>query len=129
MRKRAILLAPLVTALLLGLAGCFSCYNKPAPSLDQIREKTAETTAQLKDNAKAVVQGMREGLSRPTPDQPLDLNRASKPQLMSLPGIDDAAADRIIAGRPYSSEHQLLERRIISREQYNKIADSVTVKK
>jgi DNA uptake protein ComE-like DNA-binding protein len=126
MRKRAILFALLVSAIPLVLAGC---YNKAAPTPDQVREKTAETTAQVKDNAKAVVQGLREGLSRPSPDQPLDLNRASKPQLMTLPGIDDAAADRIIAGRPYSSEHQLLERRIISREEYNKIADSVTVKK
>ena len=48
---------------------------------------------------------------------------------MSLPGIDDAAADRIIAGRPYSSEHELLERQIVSREEYNKIADSITVTK
>ena len=72
---------------------------------------------------------MREGLSRPSPDKPLNLNSASKAQLMSLPGIDDAAADRIIAGRPYSSEHELLERRIVSREEYNKIADSITVTK
>ncbi len=43
--------------------------------------------------------------------------------------MDDATADRVIAGRPYSSEHQLLERRIVSREEYNKIADSVTVTK
>ena len=48
---------------------------------------------------------------------------------MGLPGMDDAAADRVIAGRPYSSEHQLLERRTISREEYTKIADSVTVTK
>ena len=48
---------------------------------------------------------------------------------LGLPGLDDATADRIIAGRPYSSEHELLERHIISREEYNKIADSITVKK
>jgi DNA uptake protein ComE-like DNA-binding protein len=57
------------------------------------------------------------------------MNHASKAQLTSLPGIDDAAADRIIGGRPYASEHELLERRIVSRDEYNKIADSVTVKK
>ena len=43
--------------------------------------------------------------------------------------MDDASADRIIAGRPYTSEHELLERRIVSREEYDKIADSITVKK
>ena len=102
--------------------------NRPS-NPDQVREKTAEATAELKDNAKAVAQGLREGLTRPSPDKPLDLNKASKSQLTSLPGMDEAAAERVIAGRPYSSEHELLERRIVSREEYNKIADSITVKK
>lgn len=115
-------------SLVLGLAGCVGCNTKPV-SPEQVREKTAEATAEAKDNAKAVVQGLREGLERPSADKPLDLNSASKAQLMSLPGVDDAAADRIIAGRPYSSEHQLLERHIVSRDEYNKIADSITVKK
>ncbi len=82
----------------------------------------------MKDNAKAVAQGIREGLSRPTSD-PLDLNSASKSQLMSLPGIDDAAADRIIAARPYNDTHQLIDKRIIAREEYSKIADSITVRR
>ena len=125
MRVTALMLA-LVCAIPLCFTGCTGCNSKPS-SPDQVREKTAEATAELKENAKAVAQGVREGLSRPSPDKPLDLNTASKSQLMSLPGMDDASADRVIAGRPYSSEHQLLERRIISREEYNKIADSVTV--
>jgi DNA uptake protein ComE-like DNA-binding protein len=125
MRVAAVMLA-LVCAIPLCFTGCTGCNSKPS-SPDQVREKTAEATAELKENAKAVAQGVREGLSRPSPDKPLDLNTASKSQLMSLPGMDDASADRVIAGRPYSSEHQLLERRIISHEEYNKIADSVTV--
>jgi DNA uptake protein ComE-like DNA-binding protein len=119
----------LLIALLLGsqiiVAGC----NSNSPSPDQVRQKTAEATSELKDNAKAVVQGVREGLERPSSDHPIDLNSASKTQLLSLPGITDDAADRIIAARPYSDTHQLLDRRIISREEYNKIADSITVKK
>jgi len=130
MRMGTILGALLVGALSLGFAGCNACFNgNQASSPEQIRRQTAEATATLKDDAKAAAQGIRDGLTRPSPDKPLDLNHASKPQLLSLPGIDDAAADRIVAGRPYSSEHELLERRIVSREQYNKIADSVTVKK
>ena len=35
----------------------------------------------------------------------------------------------IIAARPYSNTHEPLDKRIISREEYNKIAESVTVKK
>ena len=125
MHARSILLAIAVSAVPIGFTGCNSQPSSP----DQVRAKTAQATAELKQDAQAVAQGVREGLTRPTPDKPLDLNKASKAQLMGLPGMDDAAADRVIAGRPYSSEHQLLERRILSREEYNKIADSITVKK
>jgi DNA uptake protein ComE-like DNA-binding protein len=125
MRVRTILFA----AFFIGTSLVYTACNTKPQSPDQVREKTAEATAQLKDNAKAVAEGVREGLTRPSPDKPLDLNSASKSQLMGLPGIDDAAADRIIGGRPYSSEHELLERHIVAREEYNKIADSITVKK
>jgi DNA uptake protein ComE-like DNA-binding protein len=120
-------MALLVAAIPIIYTGCVSCGSQPQ-NPDQLRQKTAAATAELKDNAKAVAQGVRDGLTRPSADKPLDLNTATKSQLMSLPGMDSASADRIIAGRPYSSEHQLLDRHILSREQYNKIADSITVK-
>jgi len=129
MRVGLILSALVVSALPIGFTGCNACYNNSSPTPEQVRQKTADATAALKDDAKALGEGVREGLTRPSPDKPLDLNSASKGSLMGLPGIDDATADRIIAGRPYTSEHQLLERRIVSRDEYNKIADSVTVKK
>lgn len=130
MRMGTILAALLVSALSLGFAGCNACFNgNQSSSPEQIRQQTAQATATMKDDAKAVTQGIRDGLTRPTPDKPLDLNHASKSQLMGLPGVDDATADRIIGGRPYGSEHELLDRRIVSREEYNKVADSVTVKK
>jgi DNA uptake protein ComE-like DNA-binding protein len=125
-----LLSALIVSVVSFTLAGCNACYNGgQASSPEQIRQRTADATSTLKDDAKAVTEGVRDGLTRPSADKPLDLNHASKSQLTALPGIDDAAADRIIAGRPYSSEHELLERRILSREQYNKIADSITVRK
>ena len=118
----------LLLVLPLLFTGCTACNNKPS-NPDQVREKTAEATSELKENAKAVAQGIREGLSRPSSDRPLDLNSASKSALLSLPGITDDAADRIIAARPYDNTHQLLDKRLISREEYNKIADSITVKR
>ncbi len=124
MRANLILPAAVLSSALVLLSGCNSKPSSP----DQVREKTAEPTSELKENAKAVAQGVREGLTRPSSDRPLDLNSASKSQLSSLPGITDDAADRIIAARPYSNTHELLDKRIISREEFNKIADSITVK-
>lgn len=125
MRMQTILLASIVAVAPLFYTGCTSKPQSP----DELRQKTATATAELKDNAKAVAQGVREGLTRPSSDKPVDLNSASKSQLLGLPGLDGATADRIIANRPYSSEHELLEKHVVSREEYNKIADSITVKK
>jgi competence protein ComEA len=108
-------------ALVLLLAGCTS--QKPSP--DELREKTAQATSDIKQDAKALAQGVREGWNR---DQPLDVNKASKDQLLSLPGISSEGADRIIAARPYSSTNELVSRRVISQTEYDKIKDQVTAK-
>jgi len=90
-----------------------------------VREKTAQATATLKGEAKAVAQGVREGWNR---DHPLDLNNASKEQLMALP-MTAEQADRVIAGRPYNSPRDLVEKHVLRQTEYDKIADRVTVKK
>ena len=58
----------------------------------------------------------------------LDLNSASKADLMMLPGISDADAQRIIDGRPYQQKDQLVGRNIISVITYGKIKDRIVVK-
>ena len=118
---------PFVVAGCLAFNGCTACVSKPSP--DQVRENTAAATAALKSNAKAVAGGIVEGLRRPTPEKPIDLNAGSKGALKSLPGISDAEADRIIAGRPYASTRQLVDRRILTRDAYDKISDRITVTK
>jgi len=59
----------------------------------------------------------------------VDLNSASKEQLMKLQGVDDATADKIIAGRPYKSASELTSKSIISKEEYKKVSAHVMVKK
>lgn len=128
MQMRMILMAAIVCVAPAFYTGCTACYNK-SETPEQVRQQTAAATAELKDNAKAVAQGVRDGLTRPSPNKPLDLNSAPKSKLMTLPGIDGPTAERIIAGRPYSSEHELLDKHVVSRDEYNKIADSITVTK
>jgi len=106
------------------LATSVAC-TQPRNSED-LKEKTAEATANMKRDAKAVAAGIKEGWSR---DRPLDLNSASKEDLMALPGINAADADKIIAARPYDSPNDLLSRRILTKAKFDPIADRVKVKK
>lgn len=46
-------------------------------------------------------------------DKKVDINAASKSQLMSLPGITDAYADKLIAGRPYKSKFHLVTQNVL----------------
>jgi DNA uptake protein ComE-like DNA-binding protein len=48
--------------------------------------------------------------------------------LLSLPGISSDEAARIIAERPYNNASDLVSRRVISEQQYDKIKDQVTAK-
>ena len=103
------------------LSLCAACTNQ---SPDQIRQKTAEETAAVKRDTKAVAQGVKEGLSN---KKTVDLNKASKDDLASLPGVTPQQADRIIAERPYASAHQLVTRNILSEDEYSQIQDRVVV--
>ena len=59
----------------------------------------------------------------------MDINTATAAQLMTLPGIGNAYAKRIIAGRPYTAKNQLVTRGIIPQTTYNKIAAQIIAKK
>ncbi len=51
----------------------------------------------------------------------VDINSAGKTELKTLPGVGDAEADKIIAGRPYLSKANLTTRNIVSREVYESL--------
>jgi competence protein ComEA len=69
---------------------------------------------------------VREGWSR---DKVLDLNTAMREQLLTLPGMTGAEADKVIAARPYDDPGQLVTRGVLPKSEYDKIANRLTVKK
>ena len=58
----------------------------------------------------------------------LDLNSASREDLIKLKGIGEARADAIIKGRPYKGKNELLDRKIVPESVYNDIKDLVIAK-
>ena len=127
--------------LLIICAAFFYACNQDA---NRTREKSADSTAQLKEDAKkagaqirkgteearkqgtAIAEGVREGWKEG--DKTVDINAAGKDQLMTLPGIRAQAADRIIAGRPYNDKSELVSRRILAQNEYRNIQDRITAK-
>jgi hypothetical protein len=83
----------LAIALLAGLAGCAQGQNA-----EQLKERWNR-------------------------DKRLDLNTATKEQLMVLPGMTAPEADKVIAGRPYENAGELVMRGILPKNEYDKIAD------
>jgi len=58
----------------------------------------------------------------------VDINSASRDELMNLDGIGEVRADAIIRARPYKAKTELVERRLIPEALYDKLADKVTAR-
>ncbi|HEY6337754.1 MAG TPA: helix-hairpin-helix domain-containing protein [Candidatus Sulfotelmatobacter sp.] len=104
------------------LAFCVACAPNQSP--DQLREKTAQATETAKRDTQAVVEGVKEGLAS---KKAVDLNKASKDELLALPEITSQKADRIIAERPFASTRQLVSRHILSEDEYAHIRERVII--
>jgi competence protein ComEA len=63
-----------------------------------------------------------------TKTQLIDINSASKQELMSLPGIGDAYSQKIIQNRPYRGKNDLVRKNIIPQATYDKISGQIIAK-
>jgi DNA uptake protein ComE-like DNA-binding protein len=59
----------------------------------------------------------------------LDINTATVAQLKSLPGMGEAYARRVIAGRPYTAKNQLVTRGILPQQVYAKLQAGIVARR
>jgi DNA uptake protein ComE-like DNA-binding protein len=121
------------------LLGSIACSNDPnvtrqqaANTTEKLKQESKEATVQVKKGAQqartdltAVAQGVKEGVKDKS-SATVDLNHATKQQLMTLPGIGGTRADAIIARRPYGNAHDVVTKRAISEDEYQSIANRVS---
>ena len=105
----------------LSLVGCVDDHKQDP---NDLREKTADRTAELKENAKSVAEGVRDGWNRD--NKRVDLNTASKEELVST-GLTRAQSDHVIEHRPYASSRELMTKHVLSEDEYRQIEPRVRV--
>jgi competence protein ComEA len=92
----------------------------------------AAQTAQAPDNQVAKGPSPKastaNSTAKPAPTSLVDLNTASKQTLMTLPGITETSAMKIIENRPYKAKADLTQKKVISQDAYAKIEARINVK-
>lgn len=125
------------------LAAAMTAGCSPSQDTDKTRQQAADAAAQIKAGSKvaaveikkgaveagkqgkAIAEGVKEGWTAES--KKVNINTASKDALLTLPGMDDDSAARIVAGRPYHSKDELNTKGIVSPEEYQKIQDKISI--
>lgn len=87
----------------------------PAFALDDKQAKKDVATATKAPTAPAVAELM-------------DINSATAKQLATLDGIGDARSAAIVKGRPYNGKDDLVNKKILTQDVYDKIKDKIIAK-
>jgi DNA uptake protein ComE-like DNA-binding protein len=99
--------------------------TKATATKDAAKAAASDTKAAAKTKAadtKAAAKAKAAGLTQ------VDINSASETELKTIPGIGEAYAAKIIAGRPYAKKDQLKSRNILPGPAYDQVKDAIIAK-
>ena len=111
--------ALLAVSLLLSTGPGFAAEVKAAA-------KTADSA--VKTDAKTAAAGKTADASAAAKGTLIDINSATETELKAIPGVGDAYAAKIIAGRPFANKSQLTSRKIIPVPLYEQIKERIIAK-
>ena len=120
--------ALLVSAMLLASATCFAADQKPETTAKPAAVASAAKLSQEQTKTKKPVTPANTKAAAQAAAKLVDINSASKVELMKLPGVSDADAAKIIAGRPYLTKTRLVTKNIVGMDIYQNISKLVIAK-
>jgi competence protein ComEA len=108
------------TALTLGLLTASSLLTA-TPSMAQAMQPAAKSDKMAPAPSKMAPAAESKMAPAAAKDAKIDINTATKEELMAFKGIGDKYSDKIIAGRPYAKKDQLVSKDILPEATYKKI--------
>ena len=120
--------AMLISAMLLASATCLAADQKSETTAKPAAAASAAKLSQEQTKTKKPVTPANTKAAQLAAAKLVDINSAGKAELKTLPGIDDARAAKIIAGRPYKSKANLVTTNIIGAGEYAAIKKLIIAK-
>jgi DNA uptake protein ComE-like DNA-binding protein len=125
--KNPLLKFTLATLALLALAPMARAQEETEPPR-KTQPKSTKTAKDAKAKAVAAKTKARAKVKAEAEAKAIDINSATKDQLKTLPGITDAYADKIIAGRPYLSKAFLVTKNVLPNDLFQTLRKQIVAR-
>jgi len=88
----------------------------------------SSTYAQKADTPKAAAPAAKEAPKEAAKAELIDINTADEKTLMTLKGVGDVTAKKIIKSRPYSGKDDLVKKKVMTEKAYAEIKEQIIAK-